>query len=152
MEKKIIMKIEILPDKIIQGVLILLLVNGSNIISQHLHRILLVPGGDADAIRTQNEMHLGMPQEESGIPGAPWPKIPDSEWAELMKYVAIAHTPEVVAAYRAHQAILIAEANARQMVLQAEKEARDREDQEKQRAIIDEAVKAGIQAAQRSPN
>ena len=63
------------------------------------HSINIEPGADLAYIRSANELHLADPN--GGVPGAPWPKIPDAEWAEVEQHIAIVHKPEVVAAYRA---------------------------------------------------
>lgn len=61
------------------------------------HSIALSPGDSVGNIRSLVEAHLAMPYEDSKIPGAPWPKIPDEEWAEVEQIVSILHTPERIA-------------------------------------------------------
>ena len=62
------------------------------LISEHFHSAVLSPGDSADMLRTALENHLADP--EGGIPGAPWPKIPDSGWNEVLQIVKTLHTPE----------------------------------------------------------
>jgi hypothetical protein len=76
----------------------LMIVDNGTVLSESFHRIHINPGDDLSLIRARNEAHLANP--DGGIPGAPWPKIPDSEWAEVEQLVGIVHTAEVVSAYR----------------------------------------------------
>ena len=77
----------------------LLVVEGDTVLSEQYHSINIEPGGNLAVIRAANEAHLANP--DGGILGAPWPKIPDAEWAEVEQHIAIVHKPEVVTAYRA---------------------------------------------------
>ena len=79
----------------------LLVVEGDTVLSEQYHSINIEPGGNLAAIRAANEAHLANP--DGGIPGAPWPKIPDAEWAEVEQHIAIVHKPAVIADYRARQ-------------------------------------------------
>lgn len=65
------------------------------IISEHYHSGVLQPGDDPQALRTAWEIHLATPG--GGIPGAPWPAIPDEEWAEVLAMIPILHTPSRIA-------------------------------------------------------
>ncbi len=77
----------------------LLIIDGETVISEQYHSISIEPGADLARIRAVNEASL-----ESGVPGGPWPKIPDEEWADLERHVAIVQKPEVVEAYIKAQA------------------------------------------------
>ena len=69
------------------------------IMSRHFHSSQdLLPGDDAIAEKLRLEADICSPQ--SGVPGAPWPKIPDAEWNEVLAIVNTLHTPERVAARR----------------------------------------------------
>jgi hypothetical protein len=76
----------------------LMIVDNGTVLSESFHRIHINPGDDLSLIRARNESHLANP--DGGIPGAPWPQIPDSEWAEVEQLVGIVHTAELVSAYR----------------------------------------------------
>ena len=65
------------------------------VMSEHYHSGTLLPGDNPQALRDAWDAHLANP--EGGIPGAPWPKIPDAEWAEVEQIVSILHTPERIA-------------------------------------------------------
>ena len=58
------------------------------------HSVSLVPGADPALVRIAIENDLARPYSESGIPGAPWPKIPDEEWAEVEAIESVIHTPQ----------------------------------------------------------
>ena len=97
-EKKIEICIGTDRTKHLRARLSLLVVEDGRILSEQYHSINIEPGANLAAIRAANEAHLANPN--GGIPGAPWPKIPDAEWAEVEQHIAIVHKPEVVAAYR----------------------------------------------------
>lgn len=65
------------------------------VMSEHYHSASMRPGDDSQALRSAVEAHLANPN--GGIPGAPWPKIPDAEWAEVLAIVNTLHTPERIA-------------------------------------------------------
>lgn len=76
----------------------LLIVDDDNpeiVLAEQFLRWSASPGDNLTDIRSQLEIGIGNP--DSGIPGAPWPKIPDEEWAEVEQIAAILHTPERVA-------------------------------------------------------
>lgn len=75
----------------------LLVVEGDTVLSEKYHSINISPGADLDAIRAANEAHLADPN--GGIPGAPWPRIPDAAWADVEAHCAIVHKPAVVAVF-----------------------------------------------------
>lgn len=76
----------------------LMLADGDNIISESYHSVSIAPGEDADQIRAAVENHIGMSAEESGVPGSPWPAIPDDEWAKIIGVMNVIQTPDVVLA------------------------------------------------------
>lgn len=98
-EKKIEICVGTDRMKCLRARLSLLVVENGRVLSEQYHSINIEPGADLAAIRAANEAHLA--SLRSGIPGAPWPKIPDAEWAEVEQHAAIIHKPEVVTAYRA---------------------------------------------------
>ena len=71
--------------------------NGS-VVAEKYHSGTLQPGDNPQALRDAWETHLSNP--DGGIPGAPWPKIPDAEWAEVEAVVKTMHTPERIARRR----------------------------------------------------
>jgi len=77
----------------------LMVVEDGKVLSEQYHRINVAPGDDLVAIRAANEANIANPN--GGVPGAPWPRIPDEEWAEVEACIGIVHKPEVVSAYRA---------------------------------------------------
>ena len=98
-EKKIEICIGTDRSKFLRARLSLLVVEGGRTLSEQYHSINIEPGADLAAILAANEEHLA--RTDGTIPGQPWPKIPDAEWAEVEQHIAIVHKPEVVAAYRA---------------------------------------------------
>ena len=98
-EKKIEICIGTDRAKCFAARLSLLVVEDGKVLSEHYHRINIAPGDNLAHIRAANEAHLANP--DGGIPGAPWPKIPDAEWAEVEQHIGIVHRPEVVTEYRA---------------------------------------------------
>jgi hypothetical protein len=80
----------------------LLLVDGDQVINEHYHSIAIEPGADLAALRAANEAHIGNPT--GGVPGAPWPKIPDTEWQEVEQCVGVIQKPEVVSRHKARVA------------------------------------------------
>ena len=65
------------------------------VIAEKYHSGVLCPGDNPQALRDAWEAHLANP--DGGIPGAPWPKIPDAEWNEVLAIVCALHTPERIA-------------------------------------------------------
>lgn len=88
----------------------LLIVNADtgSILSEHYHSMMLMPGDDPAAARAAITAHLAMPEAQSGIPGAPWPAIPDVEWAKVTAVCSAIQTPAAVAAHKAQQAVAAA--------------------------------------------
>lgn len=66
-----------------------------SVIAEHFHSGTLHPGDDPNALRDAWNAHLSNPN--GGIPSAPWPAIPNEEWAEVEQIVAILHTPSRIA-------------------------------------------------------
>lgn len=62
------------------------------ILAEKYHSVVAEPDADLAGIRESIEAHLALPG--GGVPGAPWPKIPDVEWQEVVDVCAILHTPE----------------------------------------------------------
>ena len=92
-------QIEIKANGVIQIRFALDLTEDGNRISRQWHRVSIEPGAALATIRAANETHFANPN--GGVPGAPWPAIPDAEWNEVLEYVKIAHTPERIAAFHA---------------------------------------------------
>lgn len=92
MEKKIIICVGTDINKSIRIRLSLMIVDQESVLSEQYHSVSIFPGADLLQIRTAIEAHLSTPN--GGIPGAPWPKIPDEEWAEVEQIASILHTPE----------------------------------------------------------
>lgn len=59
----------------------LMIVDGGVVMSEHFHSVAVLHSDDLDDLRGVLESHLGNPA--GGIPGAPWPAIPDTEWAKV---------------------------------------------------------------------
>lgn len=60
------------------------------VVSEHYHSGVIQPGDDPAALRANWEAHLAKPG--GGVPGAPWPKIPDAQWNEVLAMIPILHT------------------------------------------------------------
>lgn len=69
-----------------------------SVMSDTYHSGTLHPGDNPQSLRDVWDAHLTNP--DGGIPGAPWPKIPDAEWAEVEAIVSTLHTPERIAKRR----------------------------------------------------
>lgn len=95
-EKKIEVCIGTDRGQNVRARLSLLVVDGDTVLSEQYHSINLTPGADPTQNRASVEAHLAIPQDQGGIPGGPWPAIPDAEWAKVTGTVAVFHTPEVV--------------------------------------------------------
>lgn len=74
-------------DKSVRVRLSLLLLDNGKVVFEHFHSINLMPGDDYSAARAVVEQHLAAP--DSGIPWAPWPAIPDSEWSKIEAVLSI---------------------------------------------------------------
>lgn len=68
------------------------------VMAESYHSGSLRPGDNPQTLRDAWDAHLSNP--DGGIPGAPWPKIPDAEWAEVEAIVKTMHTPERIAKRR----------------------------------------------------
>lgn len=88
----IIEQIEIKPDGVVQVRLQLLIVEGGEVLASAWHRTVIPPGIDVDTQIALVNCHLSMMKK------AP---VRESCLARLRAHVSIAHTAEVVAAYRA---------------------------------------------------
>lgn len=99
MEKKIIVCIGTDSQDGLRARLSLLIVDGGAVLSERYHSVAIAPGDDIQRIRSHVEAHLA--DANGGIPGAPWPAIPDAEWAKVAGCVGVLHTPEVVARHLA---------------------------------------------------
>lgn len=98
-DKKIAVSIGTDRFKFLRVRLSLLLVDESGrVLNEHFHSVALAPGADLEAIRAAIEADL---QTSQSIPAAPWPRIPDDEWNDVVAHVSIIHKPAVVEAYRA---------------------------------------------------
>lgn len=63
-----------------------------DVLSEQYHSGELHPGDDPAALRASWDNHLS--QRGGGIPGAPWPAIPDAEWNEVLAIVRVLHTQQ----------------------------------------------------------
>lgn len=72
----------------------LVVVEDGSVVSERYHRINIPAGYPLNKAREAVEFDIARPREQGGIPGAPWPKIPDEEWAEVEQIASILHTPE----------------------------------------------------------
>ena len=118
-EKRIEICIGTDRSKHVRARLSLLLVDGVNIVNEHYHSISIEPGADLAALRAGNEAHIA--KSDGGVPGAPWPAIPDDEWAKVVKCCTVVHTPDVLIKASAEQDALIAEVQAKRAALAIEK-------------------------------
>lgn len=98
LEKKIDICIGTSRDKGFRARLSLMIVLDGIVINEHYHTISVNPGDDLIELKRVNDEALQNPS--SGIPGAPWPKIPDDLWDEVRQHIGIIHKPAVIAAYR----------------------------------------------------
>jgi hypothetical protein len=114
-EKRIEICIGTDRSKHVRARLSLLLVDGANVINEHYHSISIEPGADLTALRSGNEAHIAKP--DGGVPGAPWPAIPDSEWEKVEMCCAVVHTPDVLIKASAEQTALTAEIQGKLSVL-----------------------------------
>lgn len=76
----------------------LMIVVDGKVQSEHYHSINIEPGANLAELRAVNETAIA--GVNNGIPFAPWPKIPDAEWARVGAVCSIFHTPEVVEAWK----------------------------------------------------
>jgi len=114
-EKRIEICIGTDRSKHVRARLSLLLVDDGNVIHEHYHSISIEPGADLAALRAGNEAHIAKPG--GGVPGAPWPPIPDDEWAKVEKCCTVVHTPDVLFKASAEQDALVAEVQSKRAIL-----------------------------------
>jgi len=103
----------------------LLLMEGAEVINRQYHSISIGPGDDLAAIRAGNEAHIAKPG--GGVPGAPWPAIPDDEWIKVEKCCAVVHTPDVLFKATKETKAKLAEVRAARAALANEMETLDQE-------------------------
>jgi hypothetical protein len=133
-------------SKHIRARLSLLLVDGGNVIHEHYHSISIEPGADLAALRAGNEAHIAKPG--GGVPGAPWPAIPDDEWAKVEKCCVVVHTPDVLFKATAEVEAQIADIQAKRAIL-AEARALAKSESEALQADLGELAR--LRGAARSP-
>jgi hypothetical protein len=92
MEKRIVVCIGTDRSGGVRARLSLMLMDGKDVVHEHFHSVSLLPGDDIEGTRRAIEQHLAQPKVVSGIPSAPWPRIPDVEWAKVEAVCAIFHT------------------------------------------------------------
>lgn len=80
----------------------LLLMDGDSVMSEKYHSMSLAPGDDPAAARAMVEAHIT--RKDGGVPGAPWPPIPDAEWAKVMTVIQVFHTEAAIERRRAAMA------------------------------------------------
>jgi len=114
-EKRIEICIGTDRSKHVRARLSLLLVDGANVINEQYHSISIEPGADLAALRAGNEANIAKPG--GGVPGAPWPAIPDDEWEKVVKCCTVVHTPDVLLKASAEQDALVAEVQGKRAVL-----------------------------------
>ena len=93
-EKKVVICIGTDEAKHVRARLSLLLIDGNEVISRQYHSISIEPGANLAAIRAGNEAHIAKPN--GGVPGAPWPAIPDNEWEKVEKCCTAVHDQAVL--------------------------------------------------------
>ncbi len=108
-EKKIEICLGTDRSRVVRVRLSLLIVEGEGVLSEAYHTISIPPDAALTGLRAANEAHLAAPN--GGIPGAPWPPIPDAEWAKVEGVIDILHTKEVNAVYAKKQAKALEEFN-----------------------------------------
>lgn len=79
--------------------------NGAEMLERY-HSVNLEPGSDLAATRAAVEAHLANP--DGGIPGAPWPAIPDDVWDTVEKTCALIQTPAIIEAHQLRRAAAVA--------------------------------------------
>lgn len=125
MEKQIVVCIGTDEAKHVRARLSLMLVEGDEVIHRHYHSISIEPGADLAALRAGNEAHIAKPG--GGVPGAPWPAIPDDEWEKVEKCCAVVHTPDVLIKASDEQEAMIADVRALRASVAAERVALEEE-------------------------
>lgn len=105
-EKKVEICIGTDRAKCVRVRLSLILLEGGVELDHFFHSMTIEPGADLELARNALEEHIATPK--GGVPGAPWPAIPDAEWERAVQHIAIEHTPEVVADFAAARESLAA--------------------------------------------
>ena len=85
MEKKIVVCIGTDRASNVRARLSLMLMSGDRVLVEHLHSVNIEDGDPLDEVRKRVEAHLAMEEKDSSIPLAPWPPIPDAEWAKVVR-------------------------------------------------------------------
>lgn len=85
--------------------LILLNDTGAELLERY-HSVNIEPGANLAATRAAVEAHLANP--DGGIPGAPWPAIPDDVWNTVEGACALVQTPAVIEAHQLRRAAAVA--------------------------------------------
>jgi hypothetical protein len=114
------------------------------VLSDRPHSINVNPTDDIDEVRAAVEQHLAQPFEQSGIPGAPWPAIPDDEWRKAVAMRAIWHPAEVIADCRARAAEEQARQQAALEQAQADEAARNKAAADERTTMIAAAVREAM--------
>lgn len=91
MEKKIAVCIGTDRDNGVRVRLSLMRVEGEEVVTEQYHSFMVLPGQDPEEIRAGVQQHLAAPK--SGIPGGPWPAIPQGEWRKVLGCIAVLHAP-----------------------------------------------------------
>ena len=79
----------------------LLLMDGDNLIHEHYHAAMLLPGDDPAELRRILETALARPDAPAG---GSWPAIPDAEWSKVTTVLAAFHTPDKIEKRKAREA------------------------------------------------
>lgn len=100
MDKRIEVCIGTSRDNTVRVRLSLIVFDENSDLSENFHSMNLAPGDSLEDARTALESHLSQNFSVSGIPGAPWPPIPDEEWQKVTGVIPVFHTKSVVEAYQ----------------------------------------------------
>ena len=141
-EKKVLVCLGTDEAKHVRARLSLLLIDGDEIINRQYHSISIEPGADLVALRAGNEAHLAKPG--GGVPGAPWPAIPDAEWEKVEKCCTVVHDAAVLFKATADAKRKLADLKVQRAELARETEALEAEIKRKAElaAALAEDVKA----------
>jgi hypothetical protein len=91
MEKKIVVCIGTDRAGDVRVRLSLLLMVSGRVVSEKFHSAMITSKDSLDDVRARIEAHLAMPEEASGIEFAPWPTIPEAEWAKVQVVCDVFH-------------------------------------------------------------
>lgn len=92
--RTIVEQIEIKRDGVVQVRLAKQIVDGDTVLASEYHRAAFDPGADLDAAIPVVEAHLKQMGDA---------EVGPAEWARLRRVVAMEHTPEGIAAFKAKQ-------------------------------------------------